>query len=389
MNGRGAPSRRLRVCHVITLLELGGAQQNTLYTVANLNRLRFEPMLIAGAGGLLDEDAKRIPSLAIAFIPELAREVDPFRDARALARLVTLLRSFRPDVVHTHSSKAGILGRWAARICGVPAILHTIHGFGFHREMGRAKYWLFRSLETVTSRVTTRFLAVSRANVDAGIALGLFPAEKVTLVRSGVNLSAFRNGTPPGDLRLALGIPPDAPVAGMVACLKPQKAPLDWVRAAHLVAHRVPSAHFLLVGDGQMRSEVEREISRLGLNGRFHLPGWRRDIPAVLRVLSVAVLTSLWEGLPRVIPEAMAAGLPVVATRVDGSPEVVRDGETGYLVDPHDLQALADRVCVLLQDPVRARQMGEKGRARVDEFDIDAMVRRQEAIYEELSAGRV
>jgi glycosyltransferase involved in cell wall biosynthesis len=156
------------------------------------------------------------------------------------------------------------------------------------------------------------------------------------------------------------------------------------VEVASRVAERIPAAHFLLIGDGELRPGVEEAIRRKRLEGRFHLLGWRRDIPSIMKNLSVLVLTSLWEGLPRVIPEAMAAGVPVVATRVDGIPEVVRDGETGYLAEPHDVETLARRVAELLACPNLRLRMGAEGRAVVGEFDIDAMVRSQEALYQEL-----
>jgi glycosyltransferase involved in cell wall biosynthesis len=175
-------------------------------------------------------------------------------------------------------------------------------------------------------------------------------------------------------------------MVGMVACLKPQKAPLDFVRMAERVGRRFEAAHFVLAGDGELRASLEAEVARLGLGDRFHLLGWRRDIPVLLKNLSVAVLTSRWEGLPRVIPEALASGVPVVATRVDGTGEIVRDGVNGYLAEPGDVETLADRVAALLEDPARARRMGESGRAGVEEFDIDGMVRIQESIYEELPA---
>jgi glycosyltransferase involved in cell wall biosynthesis len=385
VTGEGAPQGdRIRVCHIITLLELGGAQQNTLHTVAHLDRSRFQAILVTGSGGILDEEARRIPGLRTIFVADLVRETDPLRDLSALLRLTTLLRRERPDIVHTHSSKAGILGRWAAFLAGVPIIIHTIHGFGITPELGRARRWLFHGLESGAATVTTRFLAVSRADLEKGVASRLFPRERALLLRSGVNLSAFRNGASPGNLRAAFGIPPAAPLAGMVACLKPQKAPLDFVSVAERVARRVPSAHFLLVGDGVLRGRVESAVSRAGLEGRFHLLGWRRDIPSIMKNLSVLVLTSLWEGLPRVVPEAMAAGLPVVATRVDGTPEVVVDGENGFLAEPGDIEALADRVAQLLSDPALAGWMGAAGRLIGEEFDIDGMVRRQEALYQEL-----
>ena len=378
------PGRRLKVCHVITMLELGGAQQNTLHTVAHLDRSRFAPELITGPGGLLDGEAQQIPDLAVTFVPELVRPVRPARDARALLTLARTFRRTSPDIVHTHSSKAGILGRWAARLAGVPAVVHTIHGYGFHVEQGRITYRVFRGLESATARITTRFVAVSRADLTAGIESRLFPREKVVLIRSGVPLREFRTA-PDRRVRSELGVPPAAPLVGMVACLKPQKAPLDFVRLADAVRHRVPSAHFVLVGDGVLRPAVEAEVARLGLDAHLHLLGWRRDVPAILGALDIFVLTSLWEGLPRAIPEAMASGLPVVATRVDGVPEAVSDRVTGYLAAPHDVETLADRVVFLLEQPSEARRMGEEGRSRVGEFDIDDMVRRQEDLYHELA----
>ena len=379
-------SARVRVCHVITRLELGGAQLNTLYTVSRLDRRRFEPALIAGRGGLLDDDARRIPDVPVTLIPSLVREVSPARDAVALLALTRRLRRLAPDVVHTHSSKAGILGRWAARLAGVPAIVHTIHGYGFHAGQSPRTHRLFRALEAATSRITTRFVAVSAADIRRGLEHGLFAADRVALIRSGIPLRGMAGESA---LRAELRLPPHTPLAGMVACLKPQKAPLDFVRVAARVAARVPAARFVLVGDGELRPAVEAEIARLGLGGRLHMLGWRRDVPAILRALDVVVLTSLWEGLPRVIPEAMAAARPVVATAVDGVPEAVADGVTGYLVRPHDVDAAAERVAGLLDDPVNARRLGEQARGRVAEFDIDEMVRRQEALYEELMASPV
>ena len=380
---------RIHVCHIVTLLELGGAQQNTLYTVGHLDRRRYRVSLVAGKGGLLDSEALALPDVEVHLLPELVREVDPASDLKALGRLTALLLRLQPDVVHTHSSKAGVLGRWAAWLAGVGTVIHSIHGFGFHPEMPLLQRGFYRALEAGTSAVTTRFLAVSQASLDAGVSQGILTPERSTLVRSGIRLAAFRGAVPDPVLRRELSIPPEAPLVGMIACLKPQKAPLDFVDAARRVARRVPTAHFLLVGDGEQRAVVEEAAREAGLSSRLHLTGWRRDIPAILAELSLLVLTSLWEGLPRVVPEAMAAGLPVVATRVDGTPEAVRDGETGFLVDPHDVQDMAEKIEYLLTHPAVARRMGESGRSRVEEFDIDAMVQRQEAIYESLLSRQV
>ncbi len=323
------------------------------------------------------------------FLPELVRPIRPLTDWEALERIGETLRRLCPDIVHTHSSKAGILGRWAARRAGVPIILHTVHGFAFHDHMAAGKRAIFRTLERSTARITDQFICVARADIDKGVRAGIFSPDEVSLIRSGIPLEPFRQAAGRGAaVRRQLGIPDEAPLAGMISCLKPQKDPLTFVRMAARVQARIAGAHFMLVGDGELRSEVERAAAEAGLSGRLHVTGWRRDIPDIVDALDVLVLTSLHEGLPRVVPEAMAGGRPVVATAVDGTPEAVRDGETGFLVAPRDVATLVERVVPLLQDRPRARRMGAAAAGLVEEFDIDTMVRRQESLYARLAASQ-
>jgi glycosyltransferase involved in cell wall biosynthesis len=291
--------------------------------------------------------------------------------------------------VHTHSSKAGILGRAAARRAGVPVVIHSIHGFGFHPRQNPAVRRFYVALERLAARWTTHFIAVARADIEEGVALGLFPRERATLIRSGVEIRRYSGeGVDREAVVRGLGFDPARPLVGMVACLKPQKNPLDFVRLAARVAARVPAAQFLLAGDGALRPAVEEEVRRLGLGPGFRLLGWRRDVPQILPCLDVLVLTSLWEGLPRVFPQAMAAGRPIVAFRVDGAPEAVADGVSGHLVEPGDVESAAERVVSLLEDSAAAASMGAAGRARVAEFDADLMVRQQEDLYERLAGRR-
>jgi len=380
----------VKVCHIITMLELGGAQQNTLYTVTHLDRGRFEPMLVSGTEGPLVEEA-RASGVPVFFLRSLVRQVAPLRDLRAFFDLFRLLRRERPRIVHTHSSKAGILGRVAAAAAGVPVIIHSIHGWGFHRDQSALVRGVFVGLERLVSRFTTAFVVVSQANLRQGEALGILEARRSRLIRSGIRLSDFR---PAADLA-----PPDysgAPAAGprerdvtvgMVACFKPQKAPLDFVRVAAEVAAREPRARFVLVGDGEIRPAIEALIREKGIADRVVLTGWRRDIPDLMRSFDVLLHTSLWEGLPRVLPEAMATAVPVVATRVDGAPEAVEDGVNGRLVEPGDVAGLAEAVLSLIRDPDLRRRMGRAGLPRAAAWDIDAMVRAQEGLYEELLGG--
>jgi glycosyltransferase involved in cell wall biosynthesis len=382
-------SGTVKVCHVITILDLGGAQDNTLHTVRGL-RPPFQASLIAGPGGLRDDEARRIPGVEVRFERSLVRPIRPFRDLRAVAALTRILKGLKPDIVHTHSSKAGIVGRAAARAARVPIVVHSIHGFGFHDGQPA---WLrtgLIGLERAAAPLTTHFVAVSRANLERGAALGIVAPERATVIRSGIHIDAFRAaasaaGTPArAALRRELGLPAVAPLVGMVACLKPQKAPLDFVDAAARVAAARPEVQFVMVGDGELRPAVEARARAVGLEGRLHLLGWRRDVPDLMAALDIVVLTSLWEGLPRVVPEAIAAGRPVVATAVDGTAEILRDGDNALVASPGDKVGIAERIERLLADPMLGSRLVEKARPLLEEFDIDAMVRAQEALYHRL-----
>jgi glycosyltransferase involved in cell wall biosynthesis len=377
---------RVPVIHIITKLEFGGAQQNTLYTVASLDRERFEPVLLTGSGGYLMPEARDL-GLDLRTVPSMERPVRPGADAAAYRELGRLLEPYRGRsvIVHTHSSKAGILGRWAARKARVPVIIHSIHGFGFTPAMSPPKRFFFKTAERLTSRVTDHFIAVSEANRMDGVNYGLFGVQRCTVIRSGFNLEEFKSAQAVDDeLRSELGTGPGAPLVLMVACLKPQKSPLDFARVASLVRREVPDARFLLAGDGELMDALLREVGRLGLDDVFFTLGWREDVPGLMKSSRVVVLTSRWEGLPRVIPQAKAVGRPVVATAVDGSVEAIRDGVDGYLCLPGDVDSMADRVVCLLKDQDLADRMGREGNRVVDEFDQDTMVRKQEELYERL-----
>jgi glycosyltransferase involved in cell wall biosynthesis len=383
--------KRATVVHIITELELGGAQEITLFTCRHLDRERFEVHLIAGRGGLLDAEAETIPDLSLQFDDDLIRDVDLTRDLRCWRSLTARLRDIRrrsrqPLIVHTHSSKAGILGRWAAFAAGAEIRVHGIHGFGFHAGQ---PWWVRRSYqaaEQLTASITHGFCPVSTANFETARQLGLLRGGKPTIVLpSAIDATDYAPKPNEGiELRRELGIPEAAPLVGMIACLKPQKAPTCFVQVAGRVAARHPDTHFFLAGDGELRPEVEAAIDAEKLGGRFHLLGWRRDVRRLLGAADVLALTSLWEGLPRVTLQAMAAAKPVVATRVDGTPEAVIDGETGFLVEPNDVAAFAERVGRLIDDAALARAMGENAHSRLDDFRTESMLRRLEAFYGEL-----
>jgi glycosyltransferase involved in cell wall biosynthesis len=399
-DGRSNPARevgcrevtalsRIKVVHIITKLELGGAQENTLFTVSHLDQNRFEPFLISGKEGILVEEALRMQGVKTYLIPDLIREVRPWYDLKALSDIIRVLKEIRSTgdsnakmIVHTHSSKAGILGRWAAKLAGAEAIIHTYHGFGFNDYQSTLVKWFYIILEWITSRITTRFICVSEANRDKGRKLGLFRKDQSILIRSGIDLERF---TTPlknrEEMRRELDISPDVPLVTMIACFKPQKAPLDFVHIAGLVKKEIPHARFLMVGDGVLREKIEILKIQLSLEKELILLGWRRDIPEMLNASDCLVLTSLWEGLPRVFPQAMCLGLPIVATRIDGATDVITDGVNGFLLPPHEVRGMAEKVLYLLKNPDRAREMGQKGKEKVKAFDCFTMLRQQEKLY--------
>jgi glycosyltransferase involved in cell wall biosynthesis len=229
--------------------------------------------------------------------------------------------------------------------------------------------------------ITDKLIAVSKANIKKGLDVGIFPSHKTVLIRSGIEIEEFTEvRVKKAQKKKELGADLKLPLATMIGCLKPQKAPLDYVEVAHLVL-REKDAHFILVGDGVLREKVEKRVDKLGLRERFKLLGWRRDIAEILAATDIFVLTSLWEGLPRVLPQAMVMGIPIVATRVDGTPEAVTNGVNGFLVEPQDTRGMAEKIIYLLDHPEEARDLGERGRDKVGEFDIWRMVREQEKLY--------
>lgn len=393
---------KITVVHIITKLELGGAQQNTLFTVAHLDRDRYEPALIAGTAGLLVEEARQLKGVRLFLVPALVREIRPWKDLAALFKIARILRTIKRNlrkksrnaagavIVHTHSSKAGILGRWAAWLAGIRCIVHTVHGFSFHQFQPRLTRAVYVLLERLTASITSSFILVSRANMEEGIRGEIFTPDKAVLIRSGIDISEYQSvQCDRMAVRASLGIANGSPLVGMIACFKPQKAPLDFIKAARLVLAEYPQAEFIMVGDGELRSRIEALADELTIADKVHLVGWRRNVPQIMHAIDLLVLTSLWEGLPRVLPQAMAAGVPVVASDVNGSREAVRDGVNGFLVQPHDVQDMARKILYVLTHPEEARVMGRNGKGMVQEFDIWKMLRQQEELYAHVSGSRV
>ncbi|MCK5534746.1 glycosyltransferase family 4 protein [bacterium] len=375
--------KKIKIAHIITKLELGGAQQNTLYTLMHLNREKFEAVLICGKGGILDQEVFLSLGDKVFFVRELSRKINPLFDFIALVKIWCLLKKEKITLVHTHSSKAGILGRWAAKLAGVAYIIHTYHGFGFNSYQKRFIQWLFITVERITASITTKLITVSSENIKKGLANKIGKPGQYVVIHSGIKIKELLfNPEIKKQKRKEFFFNDKDFVIGMIACFKPQKDPVSFVLLAHKVCGYLPQAKFLLVGDGVLRPAIEGLIAKLNLQEKIKLPGWRRDVSQLLQTFDIMVLTSLWEGLPRVFPEAMALGIPVVATGVDGAREVIKNGVNGFLVPPKDIEAMAQKIIYLFNNPETMKQIGIKGKEMLSStFDIDQMVKEIEILY--------
>ncbi|MCO5186992.1 MAG: glycosyltransferase family 4 protein [Anaerolineae bacterium] len=385
----------IKVLHPITRMIVGGAQENTMLTADYLMHRpnyanRYHVEVVCGPqtgpeGSLIDETRGRGVPLTI--MPDLVREISPVKDLAAVRKLTAMMHKGHYDIVHTHSSKAGVIGRIAARRAGVPIIVHTVHGWSFHERMSPLKRQVYVLLERLGARYSDAVIVVSPRDITKGLAQGIGRNEQYVVIRSGIELERF--GHPQVSrqaMRLQLGIPADVPVIGSVTRLSPQKAPLDMVEAFGRIHATHPDTWFLIVGDGSLRPEVEHHLARLGIAGQTVLTGLRRDVPELMAAMDLFVLSSLWEGLPRVLPQAMATGLPIVCTAADGSAEAVSDGINGFLSPPARPDLLAARLDQLLQDAQLRSRFGCAGLERAPEFGAARMVAAIDTLYCELLA---
>ena len=387
-----AGARPVRVSHVITRLIVGGAQENTLASVLGLGRRpEWQVELVSGPTrgpeGSLEPMARSVPGL-LALEPSLVRPVHPPRDLLAYLRLRARFRRTAPQIVHTHSGKAGILGRLAARHARVPLVIHTIHGPSFGPFQGRLSNAAFRAAERVAGRCTDHFVVVAEAMARQYLAAGIGLPDRYTRVFSGFDLGPFLEARPDPALASRLGIRPGDFVVGKVGRLFPLKGHDDLFAAAPGIVRRVPNVRFLLLGDGPWRSRFEALAeSTPELAGRFLFAGLvpPAEVHRYLALMDVLVHLSRREGLARVLPQALACAKPIVAVDCDGAAEVCRDGETGFLIAPGDREVLVDRVAMLAGDPALRDALGRRGRSWVAErFSESAMVDALDALYRRL-----
>jgi len=377
----------MRVTHVITRLIVGGAQENTVATVRGLHeKTGVQVELVSGPttgpeGSLEAALGDHVP---LRIEPQLIRPVHPFWDVLALRHLTARFRKTAPDIVHTHSGKAGVIGRLAAARARVPVIVHTIHGPSFGPFQGALANLVFRAAEVRAARVTTHFLSVADAMTGQYLAAGIGRPDQYTTVRSGFDLAPFLAARNDPELRARLGLSPHDVVIGKIARLFKLKGHEDLFAVAAEVVRQAPHTRFLLLGDGPWRERFERELALRALSPYFVFAGLvpPAEVPKYVGIMNGLVHLSRREGLPRALPQAMAGGKAVVAYDCDGAREVCLPQRTGFLLRPGDHAGLIAAVVALAKSSDLRHQLGENGRQLVrDQFDVQRMVDQIHALY--------
>lgn len=384
----------MRIVHIITRMILGGAQENTILTCEGLTNRGHEVILITGpARGPEGELLQRAHShrYKVIVVKSLVRSINPLLDALAYRALIKHIRKIKPDIVHTHSSKAGILGRWAAwkvrkHLGDKPKIVHTIHGLPFHRYGNRFLNRLYIALERRAGQYSDALISVADAMTHQALQVRIAQQEKYTTIYSGIEINSFINR--PDDVeqfRKSLSLQNEDILVTQVSRLAKLKGHEFILKAAERITD--PKIHFCFIGDGRLRKKIEQRIrSSASLTGRVHLTGLLppEKMPTVFHASDFIVHCSLHEGLARVIPQAFAAGKAVISFDIDGASEVI-DDETGILVKPADVEELRDAIVKLASSPELRKQMGQKALERVKEkFDHNIMVEKIEALYNDL-----
>ena len=387
----------IKVLRVIARLNVGGPALHVAYLTAGLAERGYETTLVAGTIARGEESMSGVAEargVTIETLAELHREIAPLRDARAILHLARLIKRDRPTILHTHTAKAGAVGRIAALLAGSarpPIIVHTFHGHVLRGYFNPLTTLGFRTLERWLARMTTVLVAVSPEVRDDLVRLGVAPAAKFAIVRLGIELEE-RTGADEGaraETRRQFGVPPDAFIVGWVGRMTAVKRTDDVVRALRGLVDRGVDAYLCLVGDGPDREHLERYAHEAGVVKRCLFVGYQDDVARFYEAIDVLLLPSVNEGTPVSVIEALAAQRPAVATRVGGTPDVIRDGIDGFLVEVGDAEALADRLAELAADPVRRAQMGADGRERVlGRYAVTRLVDDVDRLYRSLLDAR-
>lgn len=372
-----------KILFIITYPEMGGAQKQLLYLIEGLNKDKYSLYLCSGDKGFLKDKFSGLSFLNTCFLPEMTRDINPFYDIIAFAKLYIYIKRNAFDIIHTHSPKASMLGRWAAFLAGRRSIVYTVHGWPFHGFMNPLLRHLCVFLEKVTALITRRIVTVSYADLYKGVKNRVSGSDKFVIIHYGLDtgkagdIFSKRSSSPTADNLIV-----------NVSCLKRQKGLTDFLDAAELVLRRREDAKFLIIGDGPLRKKLEREIAKRGLANSVWLKGWMGDLSETLARASLLAISSLWEGLPLAVIEAVASGVPVVATDTEGIRDIIKKGSNAIPVGLRDADAMASAVLRIMDkyDSWNRRVLSARKRFDSDYWSKERMVTQTEKLYQEVLA---
>ncbi|WP_413852565.1 glycosyltransferase family 4 protein [Candidatus Ruminimicrobium bovinum] len=371
-----------KVAVIITKLELGGAQKVAIALCEKINKELFDTFMICGCDGILSDEVKQ--QNKVYFVKNLIREINPIKDLKAAISIYKILKKEKPDVIHTHSSKAGILGRVCGWLAGIPVIIHTTHGFSFNDTQSFFKKNLFIFLERFCAIFSTYLIFISKENIDKGIKNKIGKQDKYKFIRLGIDIDNFKNFQNPS-LRRELNLSNDDILVTTIGPFKPQKNLPDFIKVANKISKEHKNFKFVMVGDGTLRPEFESLIEKYNIKENIFLLGWRRDIANVLHSSDFFVMTSLWEGLPISTIEAMTCGLAPIVNAVDGQKEIVKDGINGFLIPPYNIDETCYKILYLAENPEIKSKMEREAKNSIDEtYGIEYMIKQHELLYNAL-----
>ena len=381
----------MKIVHIITRLIIGGAQENTLLSCEGQHALGHDVTLITGPA--LGPEGSLMPRATTAGyrvinLDIMRRAIHPTRDFRVYQQLISHLRDLQPDIVHTHSSKAGILGRWAARRTRCPVVIHTIHGLAFTASTNPWINWSYKVLERRAAPLTTRIVCVADAMRDQSLAARIGTPDQYVTIYSGMDTEPFLNPPVPREqVRQSLGLSPDHVVIGTIARLFDLKGHDDLLAIAPRLCSQNSAVRFLWVGDGTLRPRFEKQMSDMNLRDRFILTGMvpPTRVPELTNAMDILVHPSRREGLARALPQGALAQLPVITYDIDGNKEGLLDNVSGFVIPPFDVEKLLGSLSTLCQDPAKRKEMGQAGRQfALGRFGANVMVQSLDRLYKEL-----
>jgi glycosyltransferase involved in cell wall biosynthesis len=380
---------KIKVIHIITRLDKGGSAENTFLTVKGLDKEKYDVTLMSGpVDDPSQERRKQVEDSGVQYIHihKLVRNINVLYDSIALFKISRFLSKEKFDIVHTHTSKAGLLGRFAAKLAGIPRIVHTPHGHVFFGYFGLLKTKIFIFLEKLAARIADKIVTLTSREKSDYISYKIAREEKFVVIHSGIELSKYQELSQDEKTKLKkeIGLPSNSFVVGTVGRLVPVKAPELLIKASQPLFTQYPDTYFVFAGDGPLKKDLHIAVKEIGGEKNIVFLGWRDDAHRILSIFDVFCLPSLNEGMGRVLAEAMAHGIPIVASNVGGIPDLVIHEKNGFLVPSQNTEELAKYIQVLIADEEKRKKMGEAGKKMASRFSSDTMVENINDLYEEL-----